>query len=132
RIGEVAGAQRGLITVRQLAAIGLSGRTVRDWVAAGRLYRVHRGVYAVGHPVLTPQARWLGAVLACTEGSVLSHRSCAASAGFRRDWAGGVDVTSPTRGGRLRSGIVVHRADLLLSSEITENAGIPSTTVART
>jgi hypothetical protein len=132
RIGEIAAAQHGLITTSQLAALGVPERTARDWVPAGFLYRVHRGVFAVGHPPLTPHARWEAAVLACSEGSVLSHRSNAALLGFRRDWAGGVDVTSPGRVGRSRDGIAVHSAGLLLSAEITDVAGIPCTTPART
>jgi hypothetical protein len=132
RIAEAATRQHGLITAGQLAALGVSGRLARKWAEAGRLYRVHRGVFAVGHLPLTPQARWLAAVLACSEGSVLSHRSNAALLGFRRDWAGGVDVTAPGRAGRSRVGIHVHRADLLLPSEVTEVAGIRCTTAART
>jgi very-short-patch-repair endonuclease len=132
RIAEIAEAQHGLITTTQLAGLGVVDRTARAWAADGRLHRVQTGIYAVGHRPLTPHARWLAGVLACTEGSVLSHRSCAALARFRRDWAGGVDVTVPGRIGKSREGLVVHRADLLLSREITEVAGIPCTTVART
>ena len=46
----------------------------------GRLHRIHHGVYAVGHPRLTPRGHLWGAVLACggPEAAVLSHRSAAA------------------------------------------------------
>ena len=46
-------------------------------VREGRLHRVHRGVYAVGHPVLPRYGRLMAAVLACGQGAVLSHRSAA-------------------------------------------------------
>jgi predicted transcriptional regulator of viral defense system len=48
----------------------------------GRLRRLHRGVYAVGHRVLGREGRRLAAVLACGEGAVLSHRSAAAHWGL--------------------------------------------------
>lgn len=41
----------------------------------GRLHLLHRGVYAVGHRLLSRDARWMAAVLACGSGAVLSHRS---------------------------------------------------------
>jgi hypothetical protein len=47
-------------------------------LAAGRLLRVHVGVYAAGHWPCTDDARWIAAVLACGPGAALSHRSAAA------------------------------------------------------
>lgn len=132
RLAEIAANQHGLATTTQITALGVPARTLRDWAAAGRLHRVHRGVYAVGHRPLTPHARWLAAVLACGTASWLSHRSSAALLAVRRDWAGGVDVTSTGRIGQGRDEISVHRADLLLPSEVTSLAGIPCTTAART
>jgi hypothetical protein len=44
-------------------------------LAAGRLHRVHRGVYAMGHRWLPVEGRWMAAVLACGEGTALSNRS---------------------------------------------------------
>jgi hypothetical protein len=46
-------------------------------VAAGRLHRIHRGVYAVGHPALNQHGRWRAATLALGAGAVLSHQSAA-------------------------------------------------------
>jgi hypothetical protein len=132
RIAEIAARQHGVITASQVAALGVASRTMRDWVAVGRLHRVHVGVYAVGYRPLASHTRWFAGVLACSEGSVLSHRSNAALFGLRPDWAGGVDVTSPGRVGRSREGIQVHRADLLLPSEVTVRDRIPCTTAART
>jgi predicted transcriptional regulator of viral defense system len=48
--------QRGLITREQLLALGFSDRAIARAVAAGRLHRVHRGVYLVGHAVMLPFA----------------------------------------------------------------------------
>ncbi len=51
-MGELAAAQHGLVTIKQLTAIGVNRRLAARWADAGRLYRVHDGVYAVGHPPL--------------------------------------------------------------------------------
>ena len=77
-IAAIAGRQHGVIAIRQLAAIGLAQRTVSHRVAGGRLHRVHRGVYAVGHPLLSARGRYMAAVLACGPGAALSHASAAA------------------------------------------------------
>jgi predicted transcriptional regulator of viral defense system len=131
-LAEVAARQHGVIGLRQLLAIGLCASAVRGRVAAGRLARLHRGVYAVPGVRLGPHARSSAAVLACGSGAVLSHRSAAALLRFRETAATRIDVTSPRRAGRSREGIVVHRADRLSPSEITVVTGIPCTTVART
>ena len=56
-------------------ALGLDEAAVRRRVADGRLHRVDRGIYAVGHKRLTREGRWMAAVLRCGPGAVLSHRS---------------------------------------------------------
>jgi predicted transcriptional regulator of viral defense system len=121
-----------MIALPQLEAIGMLPCTVRARVSAGRLYRVHRGVFAVGHPPVTKPARWMAAVLACGPGAVLSHRSAAALWGVRENAASRIDVTSPRRAGRGRNGIRVHRGDRLDEAETTIVDGIPCTSVART
>ena len=50
RIAELAARQHGVVARRQLAALGLGEGRSRSGLRAGRLHRVHRGVYAVGHP----------------------------------------------------------------------------------
>src|SRR3954447_1975322 len=74
-IAARARAQHGVISTAQLASLGVSARAVSHRVEAGRLHRIHRGVYAVGHTVLGPHGRWLAAVLACGPGAALSHAS---------------------------------------------------------
>jgi very-short-patch-repair endonuclease len=56
----------------QLAELGLPQRAVSHRAAAGRLHRVHHGVYAVGHTVLGIGGHWMAAVLACGPGATLS------------------------------------------------------------
>ena len=92
---------------------------------------MHRGVYAVGHPVLGIRGHWIAAVLACGPGAVLSHASAAALWDLRRSAAGIVDVTA-RRTGRKRPGIRIHRPRTLPPDETTTHEGIPTTTPART
>jgi len=128
-IAELAVAQHAVVSLAQLRTLGLSARAVRGRVENGRLHRVHRGVYAVGHPLLDSHGRWMAAVLACGPGSALSHRPAAALWGLLAD-TGRVDVTQASGTGRSRPGIAVHRSDL--TGDVTAVAGIPVTTAART
>ena len=45
----IASLQHGRVARRQLLAAGIDGKRVERWLADGRLRRVHRGVYALGH-----------------------------------------------------------------------------------
>jgi len=131
RIAALARRQHGVVSLAQLRALGLGDSAVRERVRRGSLARIHRGVYAYGHPVLRKEGIFLAAVLACGPGAVLSHRAAADLLGL---WAGArarVDVTVPRGGGRSRPGIEIHRSKLV-PEERTEVQGIPTTTVART
>ena len=100
--------------------------------AAGRLHRVHRGVYAVGHTVLTANGRRMAAVLAAGPGAVLSHASAAALWEIRPTNATRIDVTVRTKRGRGRRGLRIHRTSTLQADEVTDHQGIPVTTPSRT
>src|SRR5262245_41472923 len=76
-IARRAADQHGVITSAQLLSAGLSPAGVTRRLAAGRLHRVHRCVYAVGHPQLSDEGRWMAAVLTIGDGAVLSHLSAA-------------------------------------------------------
>jgi very-short-patch-repair endonuclease len=131
-IALTAARQHGLVTTRQLHAAGLLPSGITGRVASGRLHRIHRGVYAVGHSALTPEARWMGAVLACGDGAVLSHRSAAALWGIARPTSA-IEVTVDGYHGReRRQGIVVHRSATLQPCDCTVHRKIPVTTAART
>ena len=133
RLSAVARSQYGVVTREQLRRVGLGEHGIAERVRTKRLHRLHRGVYAVGHDVLKPEARWLAAVLACGEGAVLSHASAAANWGIRGSAAVTIDVTVPVRSGRKsQGGIRVHRSGRLGVTETTVHEGIPTTTVART
>ena len=132
-LGELARRQWGVITRDQLVELGLGTRGISDWVRAGRLIRLHRGIYALGHDRLRSEGRWLAAVLACGEGAVLSHRDAAQLWELRKSNSALIDVTVPSQNGRVvRKGIQVHRSRRLAVEEVTLRGGIPVTTVART
>src|SRR5687768_6344018 len=63
-IGELAARQHGVVSLRQLQLAGLTASAVRKRATAGRLHRLHRGVYAVGHRRVTGRGRLMAAVLA--------------------------------------------------------------------
>jgi very-short-patch-repair endonuclease len=137
-IATLAAQQHGVVSSRQLLVAGLSTSAIGRRVAAGRLHRIHRGVYSVGHTGLGNEGKWLAAVMACGEGGVLSHRSAAAlweiAPRWGRDDAGrAIEVTVPSHAGRARrAGIRLHRLNDLLASQCTTRKGIPVTTVPRT
>jgi very-short-patch-repair endonuclease len=117
-----------VVTRAQLLRIGLGYRAIDDRIARGLLHPIHRGVYAVGHRLRTPEATWMAAVLACP-GAVLSHRSAAALWGIRDTTRAITEITLPRLCRRPR--IQAHRA-VLPPDETTTERGIPVTNPART
>jgi very-short-patch-repair endonuclease len=129
-VGEVAARQGGVVSVAQLHAAGLGRTAIHTRVRGGRLIRLHRGVYAVGHSQLTPLGwRW-AAVLACggPRRAALSHRSAAAVWDLLPSPAQ-FDV-STLAGARSTVRIRVHRG--LRPQDVTTIDDLPVTTVART
>ena len=132
-MARLAARQHGVVGRQQLLKLGVGEMTTKRWLRAGRLHRLHREAFAVGHSRVNQQGRWLAAVLACGEGALLSHRSAAALWGLTRRRGSAVDVTG--LGGRQfrpgRLGICLHRGQVR-EVDGTERAAIPVTTVART
>jgi very-short-patch-repair endonuclease len=133
RVAAIAARQHGVVSIGQLRGAGLGDDVVSRRVTAGRLHRVHRGVYAVGHPALNFRGRCMAAVLAIGEGALLSHRSAAALWRMLPVAPGPIDVSLSSRGGRMqRRGIRIHRPASLSPDHGTHRYGIPITTPART
>lgn len=129
-ISKLADRHHGIVSRQQLTGLGIEPGVVDRAIAAGRLHPLHRGVYAVGHRVLTPHARWMAAVLASGPGAVLSHWSAAALWGIRSNHGGAIHITSPSRTGSRRP-FRRHHA-LLRPDEVIVHDDIPVTTVPRT
>jgi hypothetical protein len=119
----------GHIDHLELRRLGLSHSAISVRCKTGKLVRIFRGVYAVGHVQRTPIARADAAVLACGKRTALSHDSAAALYGLR-DWPRVPEVSSARRF-RI-AGIRAHRTTTLTYRDITIRAGIRVTTVART
>jgi very-short-patch-repair endonuclease len=76
RVDAIASTRFGLVTREQLVPLlGQSGGN--RWTDAGRLVRVHRGVYRLAGVPVTDDQRLLAAVLAAEPGALASHRSAA-------------------------------------------------------
>ncbi|MEX1141625.1 MAG: type IV toxin-antitoxin system AbiEi family antitoxin domain-containing protein [Thermoleophilaceae bacterium] len=131
-VAAVAATQRGAISYAQLRAAGLGRGAIANRVANGRLHRLHRGVYLVGHPAPAPLAREVAAVLACGPGAVLSHRSAAALWRLLPGEGRDVDVTVMGRRRGRHAGVRVHRPRHLDESATCLRDLIPATTAART
>jgi very-short-patch-repair endonuclease len=133
RLAKTAARQHGVVSSRQLAEAGIDKQAVTRRTRAGKLHRVHRGVYAVGHRALSREGRWMAAVLACGAEAVLSHLSAAALWDLLTPGTGSVQVTVAGLGGRpRRPGIRLHRSRTLMPEHTTRHRGIPVTTPGRT
>lgn len=128
-VAQIAARQHGLVTRSQLLRAGFADRAIHHRVATGRLIRVHRAVYAVGHLPPSPHARAMAAVLASGPDAVLSHLSAAALWGLGR-WHRPLEVTAHSR--HRNQGVLVHRSRTLTRADVTRHYGIPVTTPART
>lgn len=133
RLAELASRQHGVVAARQLLVLGFTRDQISLRVRTGRLHRVSRGVYAVGHTALRWEGHYVAALLGAGDDAVLSHASAAAWWAIRPRSSGRIHVTIPRDTGRARRrGVVVHRARALRSTEVTVHEGLRVTTVART
>jgi very-short-patch-repair endonuclease len=132
-IHALAAAQHGVLSRRQLLAIGLGADAIDHRSDTGRLTRLHRGVYALGHAELRREGTMLGVLLAAGPRAVASHRSAAAVLGLR-PWTGAfVELTLPGRGGtQKRRGRIVHHSIDLPAGELATERAIPVTALPRT
>lgn len=144
-IARVAAKQYGVVSIGQLRRCGVSDDAVRARAALGQVHRVHRGVYALGHLALSPESRWMAAVLALGGGpsgggsvlehwgAAVSHRSALSLWNLLPTNQAPSDVIVEGVGGRARrAGIRVHRSLSLVSGDVTLHRGIPVTTPERT
>jgi very-short-patch-repair endonuclease len=131
RMAIVAGAQHDVLTHAQLRDLGYSASAIQRLVRSGRVRRLHRGVYLLGHRPPTERSRLFAAVLASGTEAVVSHRSAASLHGLLPWRESVVDVTSP-REPPTHRGVRGHRTTLLRRDDVTLIDGIPVTSVART
>src|SRR5579875_1270243 len=99
RLSELAERQHGVVAHHQLRALGFTKQAIQTRARTGRIHRIYRGVYCVGHKRLSLRGRWMAAVLACAPGAVLSYRDAATLHDLLATGSGDFDVTAPTRHG---------------------------------
>ena len=129
RLAERAAAQHGVVSTGHLRELGYSKHTIHDRVTHGRLHRIHRGVYAVGHPRISLRGRWLAAVLACGTDAVLSHRDAATLHDLRPVSSGSIHVTATSR--HTIDEICCHYVKALHPDDCVIVDGVPVTSVSR-
>lgn len=131
RLAALARRQHGVVSVRQLQRLGYSHSSVRRAVAAGRLHRLHHGVFAVGHTNLSLHGHCLAAVLGSGPRSLLSHYSAGWLLGLVSTRPIPIHVTTPLPRKR-RGWVRIHHSRTLIDADRTIERVIPVTSVART
>lgn len=127
----LAARQRQLVTVEQARRAGVPAASLRSRAAAGRLHRIHRGVYSFAPPPFGRRQLWLAAVLACGPGALLSDLPAAALFAIAEPSGSRPHVTVPADRGRRRPGISAHRRVVEPADRFVRD-GIPCTSQART
>ena len=131
-VAELAERQHGVVAWAQLARLGMRPNELHTRLAAGRVHRLHRGVYGVvGRRLLSIEGGWLAAVLAVGEDAALSHRSAAALWALLPATSRAPDVAVDRRV-KPRAGIHLHCLRSMPEGQVTKRNRIPCTTVART
>ena len=131
QLARLATRQHGVVTTDQLKKLGLADGTIAHRANTGRLHRIHRGVYAVGHPRLEQKGLWTAAVLAAGNGAVLASLSAAALWDISRWNPDEIFVLAPGKH-RRRTDFRLQTCRRLDKRDTTYEHGIPVTTVART
>jgi very-short-patch-repair endonuclease len=131
RAWQLAARQHGIVTRRQLLALGFGRRSIEHRLARGRLFQVSLGVYAVGWPALNQRRQWMAAVLAGGEGAALSHRSAAAlwEIGGEGGW---IDISVRRRCELQRPGIRFRGRPSLAPTALVVRDDIPVTSPSQT
>ncbi len=137
-LAELATRQHGVISTRQLAALGYTRSSASKANGVGRLHRVHRGVYQVGYRGLTWEGQCVAAVLAAAPNPAVRGHSPVVASHFAAAWLWDllryrpetIHVTVPSTR-RSRRSFVVHVADLAARDRAIRD-GIPVTSLPRT
>jgi very-short-patch-repair endonuclease len=132
RLARLADAQHGVVSRQQLRTLGMSDGGIAYAVKSGRLHRIFRNAYAVGHRQVPERGRLMAATLACGKGAFISHRSAAALLGLLDEGPVVIDVIATGDSGRHIDGIRLHLVRPPRLEETGAMHGIPCTSPART
>lgn len=131
-VAGIAERQHGVVSRDQLRVVGLTEAAIKQAIAAGRLYPLFRSTFAVGHPRRDRHCRLLAAVLACGEGTVISHGSAAALLGLWEFWPADIEVIAPVEAARKFRGMRRRFVPPPEAEQIMRRVAIPCTTPSRT
>ena len=132
RLERLAKRQEWTVSVGQLCGLGYTFAEIRGLVASGHLYRLHRGVYAVGRRELTRRGWLFAALLACGGRSFLSHRTAVELRGLCPINTYEIHVTVVSSSTLRRSGLIIHRAQLAPHpGEVLHVAGLRASSIYR-
>ncbi|HET9592908.1 MAG TPA: type IV toxin-antitoxin system AbiEi family antitoxin domain-containing protein [Solirubrobacterales bacterium] len=132
RASTIADRQHGVLAREQLRSLGFKDGAISHAVTTGRLHRVFRGAYALGHSHIGERGRLMAATLACGNGAVVSYRSAGALLGLLDNGPAVIDVIAPPSHGRGIDGIYLHRVRPPRLEETGTFDRIPCTSPART
>jgi hypothetical protein len=126
----MAGARHGVVTRADLLRAGVTRQEIASRLQSGALLREHRGIYRVGHRAPSTEARYLAAVLAAGEGTLLSGLAAAHLLELVKGTAPAPEVMTQTE--RRIEGVKTRRSRRFDPRDATIVRGIPVTTVPRT
>ena len=119
-----------MVTRAELLTAGITKAEIDGRLRTGSLIAVFRGVYRVGHKAHSVEARYMAAVKAAGEGTLLSGLSAAWLWGLVKGHAPPPEVTARTE--RRIKGVKVRRVRRLGKGNGTVWRGVPVTTVPAT
>ena len=128
---RLASQQHGVVSRAQLIAAGVSPMVIRHLADAGGLYRLHRGVYAVGHLALSPFAPEQAALLACGQPAFVSSCSALYVWGVIKARPPEVHITAVGHHCRKRCGIHLHLTPATDRRDLRTRHGLPVSSPAR-
>ena len=120
--------QWGVVSRAQLLDAGLSKSAIGRWTDAGRLHRIHPGVYAVGHRALRTEGRLAAALFYAGPGAALSHATALWWWALKRGQPRTIHISAP---GRTFSIATVHVHHPHIVERVFRDR-LPVTPVART
>jgi predicted transcriptional regulator of viral defense system len=128
-LGRVAQEQHGVVG-REEALLFVTKEQLRQALDSGRVERVFRGAYRFAGSPATWEQRLMAASRAT--GGVASHKSAARLWGISHVPARGIELIVPAEQVVRVDGVRAHRSNRLPDIDVTNFAGIPVTTGART
>lgn len=133
QVARLAARDHGVVATSELLRCGVTYGGIHRRARAGRLHRIHQGVYAVGHAAISQAGRWVAAVKASGAGALLSYQSAGLLWELLTHYAGPIHITVPiTRSPSPTRDVIVHRSRTLEARDTTCRDRIPVTTPLRT